>query len=385
MRTEWGHALKKFRFWGLAGAESQLSQCLPPTRFVIGLVLACWFATAPVAEAGAISVTDAAGRRLAFARAPQRIVVIGMAPHIALHLLYAFPEGRRRLVGMESKGRSPSDFLPLVDPAFNRVSVLKTNPGAEEIAALKPDLVIMKGMTLNKVGESLSSLGIPCLYISMETPDRFLKELATIGAVLESPRRAAEIAAFYEDRLARLHTAVGGLKESQKPRVLLVEYSDRGGRTAVQVPGDSWMQTIEVKAAGGNPVWLEASQGSEGWTIVNFEQIARWNPDQVFVVVWYTLDPKIVIGSLKADPKWAALKAVRKNQLYAFPCDIFGWDSPELRWILGMDWLAAKIHPQRFKNVDMKREIVEFFGRLYGMTPAAVHTGIMPRVQLDVR
>jgi iron complex transport system substrate-binding protein len=143
------------------------------------------------------------------------------------------------------------------------------------------------------------------------------------------------------------------------------------------------MQTQQVQTAGGKPVWLEAVQGSEGFTVVNFEQIARWNPDKVFVVVWYLLDPHKVVRDIKSDPKWAALKAAVNNQIYAFPSDIVGWDTGEVRWILGVEWLATRIYPERFRNFDMKAELVSFFSRLYGMKKADIEARILPQVKMD--
>jgi iron complex transport system substrate-binding protein len=164
-----------------------------------------------------------------------------------------------------------------------------------------------------------------------------------------------------------------------------VEYSDRGGKMAARVPAKTYMQTIQVQTAGGNPVWLEAALGSDGYTVVNFEQIARWNPDKIFVVVWYALDPVKTIRDLKADPQWSSLKAVANGQIYAFPCDVFNWDTPELRWILGMNWLATRIHPERFRDIDMKAEVMAFFSQLYGMDKAAIEKVVLPKVKMDVR
>jgi iron complex transport system substrate-binding protein len=345
-----------------------------------------------IAEAGSspqdtkpVRIIDATGRSVELARIPQRLVVVGIGPYMALHLLYAFPEGRQRLVGMEMKGTSTSDFLPLVDPSFRNKSVLNSNPNAEQIARLKPDLVIMRGEAVEKLGESLAQVGIPTLYLALETPEQFFKDVRNLGIILGNSRRADEILAFYRTRLDRLHKGTAGLREQDKPRVLLVEYSDRGGKAAARVPGKSRMQTIEVQTAGGNPVWLEAALGVEGYTIVNFEQIARWNPDKLFIVVWYTLDPQTVINDLKSDPQWSALKAIVNKQIYAFPGDLFGWDTPEMRWILGMEWLATRIHPERFKDIDMKSELMAFFSQLYGMSKPAIEAGILPRVKMDVR
>jgi iron complex transport system substrate-binding protein len=243
----------------------------------------------------------------------------------------------------------------------------------------------MKGTSVDTKGESLEKTGIKTLYLALETPELFAKDVVNLGLVLGNSKRANEILAFYQKRLDRLRKGTDGLKETDKPRVLLVEYSDRGGTFAVRVPAKSWMQTIEVQTAGGNPVWLEAAKGSDGYTIVNFEQIAQWNPDKIFVVVWYTLDPKKAIQGLKSDPQWSALKAAANGQIYAFPTDIFGWDTPEMRWILEMNWLATQIHPELFRDIDMKAELMAFFSQLYGMNKAAIETSILPRVKMDVR
>jgi iron complex transport system substrate-binding protein len=139
-----------------------------------------------------------------------------------------------------------------------------------------------------------------------------------------------------------------------------------------------------VQTAGGNPVWLEAVQGSDGYTLVNFEQIARWNPDKIFIIVWHTLETEQVIRELKSDLQWSALKAVANGQLYAFPSDIFNWDTAEMRWILGMNWLATRIHPERFRDIDMKSELMAFFGQIFGMNKAAIEAVILPKVKMDV-
>jgi iron complex transport system substrate-binding protein len=332
-----------------------------------------------------LKLTDAAGRTVALSGIPQRLVVVGTGPHMTLHILYMFPEGRQRLVGMEKKGATVSNFLPLVDPAFKSVPVLDANPNAEQIAALQPDLVLMKGSAADKLSETLDAAGIPSFYLALETPELFVKDVTNLGLILGNTKRAAEILAFYQTRLERLAKGVAEVKDADKPRVLLLEYSDRGGGVAVQVPARAWMQTIEVQTAGGNPVWLEAAQPTSGWTVVNFEQIARWDADKIFLVVWYTLDPQKVVNDLKADPQWSALKAVKNNQIYAFPADIFGWDQPEPRWILGMNWLATRLYPERFQDIDMNAELLAFFGDLYGMDKAAVEADILPTVKMDVR
>ncbi len=338
---------------------------------------------APLAEP--LEIVDAAGRSITLTELPQRIMVVGRGPHMSLHILYMFDEGRQRLVGAESRAATPSDFLPVVDPAFSEIPTLAANPNVEQIAAMAPDLVIMKSVTEDATASGLAVLGIPVLYVDLETMDAFFEDLANIGAVLGNQARADEIAAFYRSRLESIDATLAEVKDADKPSVLLVSYSERGGEIAVQVPAAAWMQTAQIQRAGGDPIWLSAAAPTDGWTITNIEQIAQWNADKIFVVVHFRLDPQEIIDQLKADANWSALKAVQSGQLYAFPQDIFGWDQPEPRWILGVQWLATRIHPDLFADVDMDAEVRAWFGDLYGMDAAAIEQDIIPRVVMDVQ
>ena len=335
---------------------------------------------------GPVTVTDAAGRTVSLERLPRRIVVVGRGPYMALHLLYTFPEGRARLIGMESKSASQSDFIINVDPKFNAgVVSLAANPNPEQIAALEPDLVLMKSVALEQMGDALAQVNIPMVYLGLETPEQFFQDVTNLGLLLGNPTRAGEVIAFYQSRLDRVTSRVADIPESERPRVLLVDYSDRGAEVAAQVPALAWMQTFQVKAAGGNPVWVSQAQITDGWTVVNVEQIAAWNPDKIFVVMTYDHDMQAVIDTLKANVYWSKLAAVQNGELHAYPMDHFQWNTPEPRWILGFTWLATRIHPELFAGIDLQEEIYAFFGELYGLDRATVDKVIMPKVSLDVR
>jgi len=332
-----------------------------------------------------IKLTDAAGQAVVLKGIPQRLAVVGRGPYMGLHLLYMFPTAWERLIGLEKKGSTADDFLPYVDPNWGKKTVLNANPNAEGIAALKPDLVIMKGIVTDALSKALAQVNIPTLFINLETPDAFYQDVANLGKALGEESRAQEIIAYYQGSIAAIQQKVGGLSDAERPRVLLLEYTDRGGSLAVKVPAKGWMQTIQVQTAGGSPVWFDTPLQTDGWTVTNLEQIALWNPDKIFLVVSYTLNPYEVVDTLKADPMWSQLKAVKNNEVYAFPQDWDGWDSPEPRWILGMKWLATRLYPDKFADMDMNAELYQFFGTFYNMDKAAIDKSIMPKVRMDVR
>ena len=342
--------------------------------------------TEDVPNDGPVTVTDAAGRKVSLERLPRRIVVVGRGPYMALHLLYTFPEGRSRLIGVESKRASQSDFIIHVDPNFvDGVVSLAANPNPEQIAALEPDLVLMKSVVMEEMGDALAQVDIPVVYVGLETPEQFFQDVTNLGLLLGNPTRADEVIAFYQSRLDRVAARVVDVPENERPRVLLVDYSDRGNAIAVQVPALAWMQTFQVETAGGIPVWVSEAQITDGWTVVNVEQIAAWDPNKIFVVMTYDHDAQAVIDSLKADVYWSKLTATQNGELHAYPMDHFQWNTPEPRWILGFTWLATRIYPDLFADVNLEEEVYTFFDELYGLDRATVDKVIMPKVFLDVR
>ena len=326
-----------------------------------------------------IQVTDALGREIMLPSLPQRIVVPGKGTWMPGHVFYMFPEASERVLAMEERKGSVSDFLPLIDSSFSMKPHLEFGASAEQIVPLKPDAIVMKSYMAETLGEPLELLEFPVVYVELETPEQFFHDLATIGQLLGNEARAGEIEDYYQARIDRIQQGVSG---ADRPHVLVIQHSGTGEEIAFEVPPTTWMQTIQVEMAGGTPVWKDASQGG-GWTVVNLEQIAAWNPDIIFVIT-FRGDPDALVEELKTDPKWQALQAVRDEKLYAFPLDHYGWDLPDPRWILGLTWVATKIHPERFADVDMMHEMYDFFSQMYGMDRMAVEKHILPVLKGDL-
>jgi iron complex transport system substrate-binding protein len=370
---------------------------------LIALVLAAWLATLllgacgsglpgaalqsplpePSVQASGIAVADALGQVVEFSAPPRRIVVAGQAVLPIIDTLYLFPEASQRVVALVVGKQPIGDFISLIDPTWEQKTLLEMDAGPEQIAALKPDVVLLRSSMAEKLGRSLGELGLPVVYIDLETPEQVFRDVRTLGQLFGDEARAQEITAFYQARLDSLQEALQGLSDDRKPRVLIVQYSEQGGETALNVPPASWIQTAEAELAGGVPVWKEAAQGG-GWIIVNFEQVAAWNPDQIFVIS-YNADSSTVVEHLKADPQWQALKAVQEGKIYGFAADIFGWDQPDPRWILGATWLAGKVHPDRFAGLDMEQQAAQFFEQMFGMDPAIVQQQVVPNLKGDVK
>jgi iron complex transport system substrate-binding protein len=329
-----------------------------------------------------ITVNDALGRTVTFAKPPERIVIAGQATTLVADTLYLFPETAQRLIGFEQRSQSAKSFLPVVDPTFGDKTLLEMNAAPEQIAPLKPDVVILKSAMAEKLGKPLEQLGIAVVYVNLETPEQFTRDITALGQVLGNPDRAQQILGFYQQRVDHLAAATKDLSADQKPRVLVLQYTKQGGAVAFDVPPEAWLQTTIARLAGGEPVWTEAAEKG-GWTVVNFEQIAAWDPDQIYIVS-YSGDSDGIAERLKADANWQALKAVKNDQIYGFAGDFYSWDQPDPRWVLGMSWLFTKIQPDLARDVDVMQELTQFYTQMYGLSESVITDQVVPTLYGNV-
>lgn len=350
-----------------------------PGRRGLGLALivlaAALSACRPGVLATGVVVDDALGRTVRLEALPEKIAIGGRANFMLNDAVYLFPEAPERVVALTRATQAASAFVNLLDPEAEAKTRFMADAAAEELAAVQPDLVLLKSYMKDPLGDTLEQLGIPVVYLDFETPEQYERDLAILGKLLDNERRAQEMWRYYEDILERVTKGTEGLVDAQKPRVLLLQYSDTGGEVAFKVPPEPWIQTQMVTLAGGIPVWTAAAQGG-GWATVNLEQIAAWNPDQVFIINYFGSAVEVV-ERLQTDPQWSELPAVQAGQLIPFAGDLHSWDQPDTRWGLGLLWLATQIQPEHFADVDIEAEAVHFFETYYGLERATVDAELL--------
>lgn len=327
----------------------------------------------------AIDFRDGTGREVHLVAKPERIVVAGKATPYVLDIVYLFPQASKNLVGLEVRGFDTQSFLELVDPDVNVKLFLERDSGPEQIAPLKPDLVILKDYSLAKLGAALEEIGLPVMGVNLETPDDFYNDVLALGAIFGDLDRANEIISFYKTKVENVDNLISPISDDKKPDVLFLQYTEDGGDIALKVPPQNYLQTLLVQKSGGNPVWLDQVDQTGGWMIVGLEQIASWNPDKIFVVQ-YGGDSTEVAANLLKNPLWEGLKSVENNEIYGIPADYASWDLIDPRWILGLEWLATKIQPLETTSLDIKSEVREFYGDLYMLTEAQIEAEIFPKL-----
>jgi len=317
---------------------------------------------------------DGSGESLALQNFPQGIVIAGKQTPMLVDFFYLFPDQQQKIVGIEKRVQTVQDFLQIIDPQAESKTNIERDAGPEQIAPLKPDRVILKTVMKKNLGDNLELLGIPVLFVDFENPDQIARDIANLGNVLDQKVRAEELNNLFSLWIDDIVSKTRDFSELERPKVLILQASERGAEIAFDVPPASWLQTQVVELAGGIPVWLEAAQ-TGGWATVGLEQIAAWDADKI-IIINYTGNSQENVEEIKRDPTWNNIKAVQKGQIYGFPGDFISWDQPDPRWILGLKWMASILHPDVFKfGIG---EIKEFYVNFYSLKKDKIENQILP-------
>ena len=350
------------------------------TAVLFLLIAAAGFAAGkgvtPAAAGKKIEITDSTGRTVVLDKIPERITFAGRASIMVADALYMFPEASRRIVGVGFTNQGKGNFTAVIDTAYKEKTYLDRSAGVEQIAGTKPDLVIMKNYLKKNLGDPVEQLGIPVIYMSLENPREYEKDFRVLGKVFGNPGRAEKIISYYRTMQVRIEKRTATIEN--RPKVLFIYHSSKGGETSFNVPPKEWIQTRMVEMAGGVPVWDKDVSG-KGWIRIGFEQIAVWNPDYVFVAA-YKQNEKDVVKKLLGSKQWKDLKAVKNGRVFPFPVDFYSWDQPDSRWILGTAWLAGIINPDLFDDFDIKKITRNFFKELYFMDDSVYNSEIKSRL-----
>jgi len=339
-------------------------------------------------------VVDCHNRKILLENEPKRIVIAGRAGFMITNAAFFFKTAPDKLISYSKSLKLVNNdrFYQMVDPGFATRIFNDFETGIEELAAMKPDLVLLRDFERQKYERSLAQLGIECAFFSLEDPTKYSGEIETLSLVFGESARGAEIAGFYRTWQERITGRLRKYKnsfpdvlhvypanesgvvshhvttppEAVAPRVLHLYHSSKGGAVSFNVAPAHWAQTWLVEQAGGVAVWKETGIGN-GWQQIGFDQIAAWQPEFVTIVA-YGGDASQAKQLLLNDPLWAEMAAVKQKKLLAFPEDFVSWDQPDSRWILGLCWLAAVLNPEIPELKTDMHELHSSFFALYGLT-----------------
>ncbi|MCR4823163.1 MAG: ABC transporter substrate-binding protein [Treponema sp.] len=318
-------------------------------------------------KAATRTITDHTGRQVEIPAELNRIVIGSILPLASVYCMYM--GSTDKLVGMHpsSMAAAKNSYLATVFPEVTKIDSSFVQNGAvniEELLKLKPDVAFYNA-TNQEERQVFENAGIPAVgfavnlsgYNSVET---YADWISLLGEIFGDTGRASKIIEEGRSVQNKILERVNKLDETQKPKVLILFNYDDSNMTA---GGSNFFSQYWIETAGG----INVARDFKGQGKINMEQVYQWNPDIIFITNFSPRLAEDLLENKIEGSDWSLVKAVKEGKVYKFPLGMYRWFPPASDTPLVLQWLASKIQPELFSDLDMDKEITAYYKKYYGV------------------
>lgn len=256
------------------------------------------------------SITDFAGRSIAFNQVPERIAALSSGD---MDVIYA--------LGGQLVGR-PAVEGGAVPEAAEQVEQIGTTHelDLEKIAYLKPDVVLGNAALNAKDTATVESLGSRMVLTSANSVADIKQQIELFGSMLHKESEAAKLIETLDGKLDTLSQQL----PANKPRVLMV-YGAPGTYMAAlpnSLSGDL------LGLAGGTNIAADFPQleNYPQYAQLNTERIIEADPELVLIITHG--NPEAVksgyLKEMQVNAAWNRMSAIQSGRVEVLPSDLFG-------------------------------------------------------------
>jgi iron complex transport system substrate-binding protein len=269
-------------------------------------------------------VTDETGRVVKLPAQVRRIV--SLAPSLT-ETVYA--------LGLEDKLVGDTNYCDYPPEAAKKHKVGGAiNPNMEEIASLRPDIVlVVKSLNRLETVRALEQLGIPVYSADPHTVISVIESMKKLSEVLGAGPAGAELEQRLRERLAAMQAK---LKDSPPKRVFFVVWTE-----PLQSIGRKTFIADLLTYCGATSV----VDSQQDWPKYSMEEAVRLQPEYLVFASSHAENVKNDVEELATRPGWSAMEAIQKRKI-AVVSDAINRPGPRI--VDAVEELARQIHPEVF-------------------------------------
>lgn len=325
----------------------------------------------PFSSQASRQITDQIGRQVTIPDEVDRVVVL---QHQTLNLLVQMNASDKIVGVMANWKQQLGEGYARLAPELNQKAMLGdlTHVDPEKLVALKPQVVFVTNYAPQEMIDKISSLGIPVVAISLrhDAPgektrlnptmadeekayDLGLREgITLIGEIVNKPAEAKALIAATDAGRKRVSDRLKDLPPQQRVRAYMAN-------PELTTYGSGKYTGLMMAHAGAMNV---AAASIQGFKTVAMEQVIAWNPQVIFVQDRYPS----VVNEINSSPQWQTIDAVKHHRVYLMPdyAKAWGYPMPEAMGV-GELWMAKKLYPEKFKDVDVRKVANDWYQRFY--------------------
>jgi iron complex transport system substrate-binding protein len=236
-------------------------------------------------------------------------------------------------LGLQDHLVADTDYCDYPPAAQKKPKVGGTiNPSIEQIAALRPDVVLMASINRFETVRALDDLKIPVYETDPHNVREIITSISKLADALGVPQNGMELAGELRQRLTDLQQR---LEDLPAKRALFVVWTE----PLISIGKNTFIADALRRAGAASIIDTE-----QDWPKVSLEEIVRLQPE--FLVFTEQNDEKAPdLLALEALPGWRSLDAVR-NHRFIIVSDAVNRPAPRI--VSAIEDMARLFHPEAF-------------------------------------
>ncbi|MDR1713063.1 MAG: ABC transporter substrate-binding protein [Coriobacteriales bacterium] len=248
------------------------------------------------------------------------------------------------------------------NPNVSQLTAIESpgEPNVEGLIELGADVVLF--FDYEEPLAAMEAAGLPVVVVQNSTgnpttADEFIEYQKqevqvfadTFGA--DAQAKAAAWIAYFDEKVAYVQERVGSIPDAER-KTAVYAYGEEGlGVFSTYSYPSFWLEL-----AGGRNIADES--GAEMDTEVTMEQMIAWDPDYIFMGRMDSTE------AVTGNAAWAEMSAVQQGNVYLCPDGVMFWDYSS-EGVLLMEYLAQKMYPELFADLDMVAEVQDYYETFY--------------------
>lgn len=269
------------------------------------------------------TIIDALGNEHTFEEAPATIATLNPGELDVLVNLEANVVGRPE---MSTEQPAEIESIPTIGNPHN--------PSFEQIAAIGADVLIVPP-AFAQYEQTIEAQGTEVVYSNPETLEEITQSIDVIGTMLHKEEEAAAL-------VTQIEAEIAALNGDSQVRALMVYGA---GNTFLAALPQSLPGAI-LEASGGVNIAseFEATDSYPSYASLSPELIVAQDPQAIFLLTHS--DPAAVQAAfeqqMSTNATWKNLAAVKNNQFYVLPADLFG-NNPGTRIVESVQYMIEAL------------------------------------------
>ncbi len=317
-----------------------------------------------------VTITDHAGREVTVPTDPEHVVILDILPLPSVLTVYLGSAETIDAMEPASMNAAKNGILSQLYPDVLNVStdiMDGEDVNIESLLALQPQIVYYNAGN-KALAEKLDNAGLVSVAVSptkwnydcIRTYDEWI---ALLSQIYPGRKLATDISGYSAEVKNMIEERLKGVKEEERKKELfLFQYDENTMITSGASFFGQWWCDASGTINAAHDVAADNSNAK-----ITMEQVYEWDPDIIVITNFTKTQPQDLYDNAIGSDDWSTVKAVKNKQVYKMPLGTYRTYTPGVDTPMTLEWLAQIAYPEIFSDIDLTKDVREYYKTLYGV------------------